>query len=191
MLFNKMTVLAAAVTGAAAAAQPPAPTAVLDERDSAACASAAIKYGPGLLDIPTPSNTNILTVTGSATKSCEIPAVTGTLASEYSSYWSEFSSWHKEHVTDISNLVSACSDDLTSLMSGLTFDSSVLEQTSCSSLSWPSQTGSSSSDDSKNNTSSTNNTTSSKDDSKGAGSRQTAAIVGAAAFAGVVAVALL
>ncbi|CAH0036588.1 unnamed protein product [Clonostachys solani] len=190
MLFNKMTILAAAVSGAAAAAQPPAPTAVLNERDSAACASAAIKYGPGLIDIPTPANTNVLTVTGSATKSCEIPAVTGTLASEYSSYWSQFSSWHKEHITDISNLVSACSDDISSLMSGLTFDSSVLEQTSCSSLSWPSQTGGSSSDDSKNNTS-TNTTNSSKDDSKGAGSRQTATIVGAAAFAGVVAVALL
>ncbi|CAI6093210.1 unnamed protein product [Clonostachys chloroleuca] len=191
MLFNKMTVLAAAVSGAAAAAQPPAPTAVLDERDTAACASAALKYGPGLLDLPTPKNTNILTLTGSATKSCEIPAVTGTLASEYSSYWSQFSSWHKEHVTDISNLVKACSDDLTSLMSGVTFDSSVLEQTSCSSLSWPSQTGGSSSDDSKNNTNSSNNSTSSNNDKGGAGSRQTAGLVGAAAFAGIVAVALL
>ncbi|KAK7428423.1 hypothetical protein QQZ08_005042 [Neonectria magnoliae] len=151
----------------------------LDQRDLQECSSVAVKLLPSLAGIPTPDSslsefiaeqTQLATITDG----CEIPAVTGSLTSEYSSWASELASWYQEHTGDLSSLVEACSDvpevksRLDQLPGGLTV---------CTSLVQPTETSGSSDDDSDSDAQTA---------SGNAAPRQTGMAVAAAAMAGMV-----
>ncbi|KAJ4319626.1 hypothetical protein N0V84_006262 [Fusarium piperis] len=137
---------------ATAVAAHPAPEGGLDERDLQECYKVATSLLPKLTAIPTPDPTLsswIIRQTNLATQTdeCVIPQVTGSMASEYSSYASELSSWYGEQVKGYSSLMDACSDvpEIQKQLESIT-ESATL----CSSMRWASSTGSASSSDSNN-----------------------------------------
>merc|ERR1712000_372721 len=145
----------------------------LEERDLAECGDVAMELLPALTNLPTPdlSLASFIveqTQLASATDPCEIPAVTGEAASDYSSYMSELSSWQIAHTDDLNSLIDACSDvpeiasSLEMLPGGFTI---------CTEVTWASPTGGSdnddnddSSEDNNEDSSNDNNDDSSNDD---------------------------
>lgn len=99
-------VLAAALAATASANN-------LDERDPQKCAIAAAKVTSLFFQIPTPAPTlSRFFVQESVvmTVSCEFPAVTGSMASDASAYFTTLSSWYVSHETEFKNVLDACSD---------------------------------------------------------------------------------
>lgn len=149
----------------------------LDKRDEKECASVAQEILPGLTDIPTPTGALVSflatqTQFNSMTDQCEIPAVTGSLASEYTAYASKLGSWYNDQIKGLSSLEKACSD-VPEVMSEI--DSVKKTGTICDKLSWAKETGSSSSkDDEKKD-----------DNAAGSNSIQAGIVVAIAGIAGV------
>ncbi|KAH7020469.1 hypothetical protein EDB80DRAFT_882504 [Ilyonectria destructans] len=174
----------AAVVSAIAAAEP-VPTLfqrqpALDERDLAECSSVAIALLPSLIDVPTPDASLasfIAEQTSFATETnpCAIPAVTGSMGDEYTSWISDVSTWYASHTAEFSSLLSACSD-VPAIKSQL----DVLPEavTACDSLVW--ESGAATADGSKSTASSTPTANASSD-----ASRQTGMGIAAAAIAGL------
>ncbi|KAM0350605.1 hypothetical protein ACHAPU_003091 [Fusarium lateritium] len=124
----------------------------LDKRDTAECASVAQKILPDLNNAPTPSGSleSFLakqTQLATMTDSCELPAVTGSLAKEYTSYASELSSWYMDQKNALSSLMDACSDvpEVQSQIDAVTKTGTI-----CDKVTWASETGSASSKDDDN-----------------------------------------
>ncbi|KAH7015812.1 hypothetical protein EDB80DRAFT_889948 [Ilyonectria destructans] len=167
----------------------PAPNDV-DERDIEECSSVAVKLLPSLTDIPTADSSLFdfiaeQTQFSTVTDPCQIPAVTGSMADEYSSWVSELVTWYSSHTEDISSLLDACTD-VPEIKSQL--DANIPEAvTVCDKLTWASETGSSSSsdDDSSNDDSSDS---ASETNSGNAAPHQTGMAIAAAAMAGLVVV---
>ncbi|KAF4998897.1 hypothetical protein FGRMN_2828 [Fusarium graminum] len=121
----------------------------LDKRDAEACASVAQKILPDLNSIPTPTGSleSFLakqTQFATMTDSCELPAVTGSLAKEYTSYASQLSSWYMDQKSGLSSLLDACSDvpEVKSQIDAVTKTGTI-----CDKVTWASETGSASSKD--------------------------------------------
>ncbi|KAH7145435.1 hypothetical protein B0J13DRAFT_553510 [Dactylonectria estremocensis] len=153
----------------------------LDERDLAECSSVAIALLPSLTDIPTPDASLasfIAEQTGlaTATNPCAIPAVTGSMADEYSSWISDISTWYVSHTAEFSSLIEACSD-VPEIKSQLAIVPEAA--TVCDSIVW--ETGSSTADSSASSASSSD-----KADNGNDASRQTGMGIAAAAVAGLV-----
>ncbi|GKU21975.1 unnamed protein product [Fusarium langsethiae] len=155
------------------------------KRDAKECASLAQDFLPKLTELPTPSGSLLSFIASETelatfTNSCEFPHVTGTMAKEYSSYVEKLSSWYNAQVSDVSELMAACSDvpEVKSELDKLKEDGAL-----CSSLSWAKETGSasSSSDDDK------KDDDSKKDEGNAAGLNTAAAgiVVAVAGIAGV------
>ncbi|KPM41713.1 hypothetical protein AK830_g4824 [Neonectria ditissima] len=154
----------------------------LEQRDAAECSSVAIKLLPSLADVPTPDSALAefiaeQTQLATATDGCEIPAVTGSLTSEYSSWVSELASWYEENTGAISSVLEACSD-VPEIKSQ--FDQLPGALTVCSSLTWATETSSSSSDDDESDSDASSTA------SGNAAPRQTGMAVAAVAMAGMV-----
>lgn len=166
----------------------PAPNAV-DERDLQECSSVAISLLPSLVDVPTADSSllNFIaeqTQLATATDPCVFPAVTGSMADEYSSWVSELVTWYSSHTADISSLLEACTD-VPEVKSQL--DSSIPDQiTLCDKLTWASETGSASSSD--NTSSGASADSASATNSGNAAPQQTGMAMAAAAMAGLVVV---
>ncbi|RGP61094.1 hypothetical protein FLONG3_10649 [Fusarium longipes] len=123
------------------------------KRDAKECASLAQEFVPKLTELPTPDDSLVSflaskTELATFTNSCEFPHITGTMADEYSSYVDKLSSWYKDQVSDVAELINACSNvpEVKSQLDSLTANGAL-----CSDLSWVKETGSasSSSDDKK------------------------------------------
>ncbi|KAH7165226.1 hypothetical protein EDB81DRAFT_249045 [Dactylonectria macrodidyma] len=152
----------------------------LDERDLAECSSVAVALLPSLTDIPTPDASLVSfiasqTHTATGTNPCALPAVTGAMAEEYSSWISDISSWYVSHTAEVSSLIEACSDvpAIKSQIGDLPEAA-----TACSEIVW--ETGSATAAGSESSASSTD-----KADAGNAASRQTGMGIAAAAVAGV------
>jgi hypothetical protein len=125
----------------------------LNKRDEQECASVAQEMLPGFTDIPSPTGaleSFLATQTqfASMADQCEFPAVTGSIASEYTAYASKLGSWYNDQKEGLSSLEEACSD-VPEVMSEI--DAVKKTGTICDKISWAKETGSSSSkeDDSK------------------------------------------
>ncbi|KAF5707050.1 hypothetical protein FGLOB1_7133 [Fusarium globosum] len=119
----------------------------LEKRDAKECASVASSILPDLTAIPTPDSslasflakqTDAMTMTDQ----CVIPAVTGSMAKEYTSYASKLSSWYIDQKDGISSLLEACSDvpEVSSRIAELKETATI-----CDKVTWAKETGSSSS----------------------------------------------
>lgn len=116
----------------------PALNNLIEKRDTQECVSVAQDMLPGLRDVPTPSEdlaTFIASQTQFATITdpCLIPAVTGSLADEYTSWASSLESWYSEKADDFSSLIDACKD-VTEIQSQLQSASSLAAI--CPTLKW-------------------------------------------------------
>ncbi|KAF4120981.1 hypothetical protein GMORB2_2467 [Geosmithia morbida] len=107
-----------------------------DVDDCMAAASTVIEKADG---IPTPPSSLASyiakeTTWSSATDACEIPAVTGSIASGYSSYMSELSSWYVKNSEVVNSFVAACTDipEVSEQFGGVTVP------TGCDSIKWES-----------------------------------------------------
>ncbi|KAF7553033.1 hypothetical protein G7Z17_g3887 [Cylindrodendrum hubeiense] len=176
-----LLITGAAVASAVAQAAGPVPTLFerasnsIDERDTAECSSVALSLLPSLIDVPTPDSSLVdflasQTQVATATDPCQMPAITGSMADEYSSYFSDLFSWYDEHTAEFSSVLAACSD-VPAIKSQL--DILPESVTSCSKITWASATG---------------NSASSETTSGNAAPRQTGMAVAAAAMAGLVVV---
>ncbi|KAL6916891.1 hypothetical protein ACHAP8_004726 [Fusarium lateritium] len=175
----RSTIIIAVGATLAAASSP------VEKRDAKECASLAQDFLPKLTDLPTPEG-SVLSFIASKTElatftnSCEFPHVTGTMAKEYSSYVEKLSSWYKDQISDVSELMAACSDipEVKSQLDELKENGAL-----CSELSWAKETGSasSSSDDDK------KDDDSKKDEGNAAGLNTMAAsvVVAVAGIAGI------
>ncbi|KAF9774457.1 hypothetical protein IL306_007535 [Fusarium sp. DS 682] len=150
----------------------------LEKRDAKECASVASSILPDLTAIPTPDpslasflakQTDAMTMTDA----CVLPAVTGSMAKEYTSYASKLSSWYMDQKDGISSLLDACSDvpEVSSRIASLK-DSATI----CDKVTWAKETGSSTSDSAK---------SSDKGNAAGLNSIKAAAVVAVAGLAGV------
>lgn len=113
---------------------------VIDERDLQACGSAVAKVSPLLTEIPTPAPTLarfIAQQEATITDQCQIPAITGSMAAEATSYFSTLSKWYDDHKKDFSDVLKAC-DDVAEVKEELE------KATVCSSITWAKVTGTSS-----------------------------------------------
>lgn len=185
-----------AVASALAADQAAAPTLferspalnAVDERDLQECSSVAINLLPSLVDVPTADSSLLNFIAGqtqfaTATDPCVFPAVTGSMADEYSSWVSELVTWYSSHTADISSLLEACTD-VPEVKSQL--DSNIPDQvTLCDKLTWASETGSASSDS---NSSDASGDSATGTNSGNAAPQQTGMAIAAAAMAGLVVV---
>lgn len=181
MRFTQVALFAA---GAAALE----PTATIEARDMAQCASVAMNYQTLLTSVPTaPADVMALfTESATVTNGCEIPAVTGDNASGYSSWMSQLSSWQGEHKTEINAIMSACADELDGLLSSAGFDNIPAFNTQCTKYTWASATGSS---DAK-ATDSSKDSDKKSNDKGNAAARQGVTGMAAVAIAGAVAAGL-
>ncbi|KAG7129047.1 hypothetical protein HYQ45_011629 [Verticillium longisporum] len=112
--------VAAASTAAAANMAPREPTpttaaAHVAGRDLAECSSVAADVLPQLTSAPTPDSDLarfILTEPAilSAEDQCAVPSVTGSMASEITSYASALLAWQEDHIGEFRSLWQACSD---------------------------------------------------------------------------------
>ncbi|SPJ85730.1 uncharacterized protein FTOL_11513 [Fusarium torulosum] len=121
----------------------------LNKRDEKECASVAQEMLPGFTDIPSPTGaleSFLATQTQftSMADQCEFPAVTGSMASEYTAYASKLGSWYSDQKEGLSSLEKACSD-VPEVMSEI--DAVKKTGTICDKISWAKETGSSSSKD--------------------------------------------
>ncbi|KAJ4002688.1 hypothetical protein NW752_002489 [Fusarium irregulare] len=100
-----------AVGATVAAATNPA----LNKRDADECTSRAMAFLPEITGLPSPTGsllsflateTKLATYTGS----CDFPRITGAMAKEYTSFVEDLSSWYKDHKSDVSEIMAACSD---------------------------------------------------------------------------------
>lgn len=85
----------------------------LDERDAQQCAIAAAKVTTLFYQIPQPAPTLsrfFVQESITMTVSCELPAVTGSMAQDASSYFTTLSQWYDSHKTEFKNVLDACSD---------------------------------------------------------------------------------
>ncbi|KAM0553104.1 hypothetical protein ACHAPJ_007652 [Fusarium lateritium] len=119
----------------------------LEKRDAKECASVAQEILPDLTNIPTPEGSLASfiasqTQIASQTDSCVIPAVTGSMAKDYTSYVSKLSSWYDDQKAGLSSLMDACSDvpEVKSEIESITKTAST-----CDKFTWAKETGSSSS----------------------------------------------
>lgn len=191
-------------------------SATLAPRDAQECADSATKVLNELDDLPTPAETLVSflaqqTQWATVTDACKIPAVTGSIAPDYSSYMSELSSWYGDHTKDVADFIDACTDvpEVSSQLAELP-----AQLTACSSLEWEkvasataTTTGSASSSDatatgeatstaarpsstSGNSDDSDSDSNSNDDGPDNAGTRQTGAVAAAAAIAALAAFAL-
>lgn len=149
----------------------------LDKRDEKECASVAQEILPGLTDIPSPTGaleSFLATQTqfNSMADQCEFPAVTGSLASEYTAYASKLGSWYNDQIEGLSSLEKACSD-VPEVMSEI--DAVKKTGTICDKISWAKETGSSSSKDGEKK----------DDNAAGSNSIQAGIVVAIAGIAGV------
>merc|ERR1712000_375068 len=145
----------------------------LEERDLAECGDVAMELLPALTNLPTPdlSLASFIveqTQLASATDPCEIPAVTGEAASDYSSYMSELSSWQIAHTDDLNSLIDACSDvpEIASSLEMLPGGFTICTEVTCASPTGGSDNDDNddSSDDNNDDSSNDNNDDSSNDD---------------------------
>ncbi|KEY67586.1 hypothetical protein S7711_08259 [Stachybotrys chartarum IBT 7711] len=169
------------------------------KRDIEECMSLAEGMLPDLLTLPTPDDSLASfiaeqTQLATATDACVIPAVTGSMAEEYSSWASDLSSWQVARTDDLSSLYSACTD-VPEISSSLA--ASPAMATICDEITWESPAASSenedsndSNDDSDDNDSESENTTEGGDGGSSA-TRQSVGVIGAIFAAGLVAVAAL
>ncbi|KAJ4267142.1 hypothetical protein NW762_003241 [Fusarium torreyae] len=119
----------------------------LEKRDAKECASVAQEILPDLTNIPTPEGSLASfiasqTQIASQTDSCVIPAVTGSMAKDYTSYVSKLSSWYDDQKAGLSSLMDACSD-VPEVKSEI--DSITKTASTCDKFTWAKETGSSSS----------------------------------------------
>ncbi|KAF5724864.1 hypothetical protein FMUND_421 [Fusarium mundagurra] len=155
----------------------------LEKRDAKECASVASSILPDLTAIPTPDpslasflakQTDAMTITDA----CVIPAVTGSMAKEYTSYASKLSSWYMDQKDGISSLLEACSDvpEVSSRIASLKEEATI-----CDKVTWAKETGSSSSsgDDSK------SSDAADKGNAAGVNSIKAVAVLAVAGLAGV------
>ncbi|KAF5019225.1 hypothetical protein F66182_8766 [Fusarium sp. NRRL 66182] len=163
----------------------------LEKRDTEECASVAQEILPELTNVPTPddsllsfiaSQTQAATVTGA----CVFPAVTGSLAAEYTSYVSSLSSWYGDQKDAMSSLVEACSD-VPEVSAQI--ESVRKYATTCDEISWAGETGSSSSsgsNDDDSNDNDNNDNDNDNDNAAGINSIKAGIAVFIAGIAGVV-----
>lgn len=88
-------------------------SAIVEERDIAACASAASKFTPLALQVPTAAaslSKFLASQPVTATNPCVFPEVTGSLSDEVTSYFSTLSKFYDDHEKDFQNVISACQD---------------------------------------------------------------------------------
>ncbi|CAI6099087.1 hypothetical protein V2G26_012595 [Clonostachys chloroleuca] len=193
MLFQKITfILAAAASAVCAspAASPAEPTGLgLLERAglSKDCTSVVKNISPILTSTPT-APYSLINYIASQTQwttlaSCEVPWVTDSMSSQFTSYMSARSSWQAEHKSEIKKFVSACADDLIELGEDAGVDLSAITQT-CDEYLWATSTA-------RPTSSNSNNNSGDKDSDKGAAAHMTISIIGAALAAGIMAVGLL
>ncbi|KAM0545317.1 hypothetical protein ACHAPJ_011389 [Fusarium lateritium] len=109
------------------------------KRDVEECAKAYTAILPALTEAPTPDST-LASLLVMQTDDCVLPMVTGSLADEYTSYASKFSSWYMDVYSGYTDLLNACSD-----VPEVTSELGDLGTITCSEISWPSETGSSAS----------------------------------------------
>ncbi|KAJ4252357.1 hypothetical protein NW762_010955 [Fusarium torreyae] len=122
---------------AAVIAHPPHDVKDLQKRDAEECAKAYTAILPALTEVPTPDST-LASLLVMQTDDCVLPMVTGSLAEEYTSYASKFSSWYMDVYSGYTDLLNACSD-----VPAVTSELGELGTITCSEISWPSETGSS------------------------------------------------
>ncbi|KAF5640046.1 uncharacterized protein FTJAE_4593 [Fusarium tjaetaba] len=160
----------------------------LEKRDAKECASVASSILPDLTAIPTPDSTlasflakqtDLMTVTDQ----CVIPAVTGSMAKEYTSYASKLSSWYIDQKDGISSLLEACSDvpEVSSRIADLKETATI-----CDKVTWAKETGSSSSGDaSQSSDAAASSSTADKGNAAGVNSIKAVAVLAVAGLAGV------
>ncbi|KAF5558695.1 hypothetical protein FPHYL_7286 [Fusarium phyllophilum] len=161
----------------------------LEKRDAKECASVASSILPDLTAIPTPDSslasflakqTDAMTMTDA----CVIPAVTGSMAKEYTSYASKLSSWYIDQKDGISSLLEACSDvpEVSSRIASLKESATI-----CDKVTWAKETGSSSSsgDASQSSDAAAASSTADKGNAAGVNSIKAVAILAVAGLAGV------
>ncbi|KAI5458307.1 hypothetical protein BGZ63DRAFT_407592 [Mariannaea sp. PMI_226] len=116
-------------------------SAELDQRNLADCSKGASKLQSEFYAQPTPAQSlaNFIDhqITSTVTASCVVPSVTGSLASEYTSFMSDLSSWYLSYSSAYASVIKACSDvpQVTSEFATYTSDF-------CSELKWERATGS-------------------------------------------------
>lgn len=157
----------------------------LEKRDLEECASVAQDLLPSLTNIPTPDSSlaNFIakqTQVATVTDPCVIPAVTGSLAEEYTSYASKLSSWYADQKEGLSSLLEACSD-VPEVSSEIASASELA--TICDTVTWAKETGSSSSSSSSD--SSDDNSDDDSDSAAGMKTVKAGIIVAVAGIAGV------
>ncbi|KAH7114148.1 hypothetical protein B0J13DRAFT_656432 [Dactylonectria estremocensis] len=87
----------------------------LEKRDAAECSSVYLELLPDVLNTPIPGS-SLAEFIGTQTQAvgvnvpCEIPAITGSFAEEYTSWASEMVSWYSHRKEAVSILLAACSD---------------------------------------------------------------------------------
>ncbi|KAF7561029.1 hypothetical protein G7046_g3109 [Stylonectria norvegica] len=123
---------------------------IFEKRNTADCQAAYTKYAPQITgDIPTAGDKLSSFIahqtqigTASITDPCMVPAVTGSMADEYTSYVKKLESWYKDEADALSSLIDACSDvpEVSAQLAEVTL-------TACSEFTWQSATGSPSKDD--------------------------------------------
>ncbi|KAF4338022.1 hypothetical protein FBEOM_8123 [Fusarium beomiforme] len=162
----------------------------LEKRDAKECASVASSILPDLTAFPTPDSslasylakqTDLVTMTDA----CVIPAVTGSMAKEYTSYASKLSSWYLDQRDGISSLLEACSDvpAVSSQVASLKASATI-----CDKVTWAKETGSSDSssgDATKTDASAKSTESSDKGNAAGVNSIKATAVVAVAGLAGV------
>lgn len=185
MLFQKITFILAAASAVCAS---PEPTGLLERAGlSKACTSVVKNISPILTATPT-APYSLIDYIASQTEwttlsSCEVPWVTGSMASQFTSYMSARSSWQSEHKSEIKKFVSACADDLIELGEDAGVDLSAITQT-CDAYLWPTSTA-------RPTSSNSDNSSDDKGSDKGSAAHMSISIIGAALAAGVVAAGLL
>ncbi|VUC29578.1 unnamed protein product [Clonostachys rosea] len=190
MLFQKISfILAAASAAYASPASPPEPTSgplALRAGLSKECTSVVKNISPILTSTPTlpyALETYIASHTEWTTlSSCEVPWVTDSMSSSFTSYMSARSSWQVEHKSEIKKFLSACADDIIELGDDNGVDLSAVTQT-CDEYLWATSTA--------RPTSSNSNNSDDKDSDKGSGAHLSISIIGAGLAVGIAVVGLL
>jgi hypothetical protein len=133
MVSSKLVVLAGA---AGVLAATPA------KRDEAACQAVVVSIIPALTALPTPDESLVSflagqTETPTVTDACVVPAVTGSMSDEYSSYMSSLVSFADGISDELQALITACSDvpEITSSFAAL---GATLPTAACEEYTWES-----------------------------------------------------
>ncbi|KAH6884216.1 hypothetical protein B0T10DRAFT_135850 [Thelonectria olida] len=111
MYTSNLSLFVSALAISFTTAEPAAP----EKRDAQECSTAVIGALPALNAIPTPDS-SLQTFLAQQTQwttitdTCVVPAVTGSLADDYTSWMRSFESWISEHKPELSSAFDACSD---------------------------------------------------------------------------------